>query len=195
MFCKDYERYGIGYLYGELSQGEKGYMDEHIKLCTACAEEVSRDREIQDLFSALPLNKAPVLPLRNQSSSVSRRPLPGVPGKGRLGLALAASLLMFFLGFTSISRIDEKLPPQGGNAQGHPPGGAGRSALSWKSADEKGIETIQCTIDDMKNPGMTYYDIARLVGRRDRSETVVVLRGLESYNDEIKMLDRTSIGF
>ncbi len=184
MSCREYERYGMGYLYGELGPKEKSIMDAHCAMCSYCSEELGRDRTMLARFEALPVHKAPAL------DRARREPLPAHPWflffKSPFTAALAASLTLLVIGMAGMSPMQ---PSPTVHLK------TDSTVLTWQDPDETALASVQCDLEDTGDSGNSLYDRVKQWEGRDEEDTVSILRKYESYHDEIKTLSLDAAGF
>ena len=104
MSCDKYKEMLMGYLDGELSDGESREIEKHLKDCTACSEELGQFRKLKEITDDISLNEPEDRVFEQYWSGIYNRI------ERRLGwilLSVSGTILVIYLGFMAIEAIVE----------------------------------------------------------------------------------------
>ena len=73
MNCQKFERWIVLSLEGEITSRQKDVLEKHLKECAGCRKVLADYRSVRHLFSTLPLEPVPVLPVFNRPMPEKRK--------------------------------------------------------------------------------------------------------------------------
>ncbi|MHC9541716.1 MAG: anti-sigma factor [Vulcanimicrobiota bacterium] len=186
MSCREYEKYGILALYGELSDSEREKMETHMSTCSICREMREKDLRLREHIRELGTLKAPDVDFEAlyaragiQKGNITQW-LARIFFNPWRGLALASVVILLLVSFSvflpvkksEISRIDRV------------------SDYTWQSSEDLSLEELQNTLGSMEGFGTSLYEINKRVERRCSDDIVCNIRAISSYEDEIAVMKK-----
>ena len=104
MSCDKYKEMLMGYLDGELSDGESREIEKHLKDCTGCSEELAQFRKLKEITDDISLNEPEDRVFEQYWSGIYNRIERQI---GWILLSVSGTILVIYLGFMAIEAVVE----------------------------------------------------------------------------------------
>ncbi|MGV8125448.1 MAG: hypothetical protein AB2L14_37365 [Candidatus Xenobiia bacterium LiM19] len=186
MSCREYDKYGILALYGELSDSERGRMETHMSTCSICREMREKDLRLREHIRELGTQKAPDVDLETlyaragmQKDSITQW-LSRIFFNPWRGLALASVVVLLLISFSVLLPVKKSEISKTDRV----------SDYAWQSSEDDSLEELQNTLGSMEGFGTSLYEINKRVERRCSDDIVYNIRAISSYEDEIAVMKK-----
>jgi hypothetical protein len=190
MKCREFEKYGMLYLYHELSPAEKECMEDHLRDCQECRDEIHRATELRGLASKLPVMESPP-PSTEVIAALSevgrRRSLSFMGFNLRYVLAACAAIILVAAGFLLSAH---HMPDSGEKAAVRELG-----AAVWSDNEETALTEIDGQVQQFTISDDSYYSLSNRIERRRHEDIVTQVRSLYAWEEEIGQLRDQINGF
>ena len=112
MNCRKFERWIVLSLEDEITFRQKNVLEKHLKECAECRKALEDYRSVRRLFSALPLEPVPVLPVYKQPVPEKRRMAFPILRRIILAPAALAVCLLLTIGIIKFRHVPLSVPVQ-----------------------------------------------------------------------------------